>query len=216
MPYIMFKAMDASFMSAFGSNTMITLTSTILLPFFASFISEVNSNPNERIFILSRPINRDVYLGAKFFSSLVITLCMCAISIVCIFGIYWIYGNTYITTEGMEKILFRDVAFKSVTPGFLGLNLLELTIFGTVIGQCYRYYMRDAMASIIVLLITLMYSITFSILGFTKMDIENFNNDGKELFDLQFKYLPPCLFAFGGIVLLIISFPLNRRINDGL
>jgi hypothetical protein len=68
----------------FGSSQTITMTSTILIPFFASFIAEINSSPNERIFILSRPINRDIYLISKFFASLTITICVLIISVVCI------------------------------------------------------------------------------------------------------------------------------------
>jgi hypothetical protein len=72
-----------------------------------------------------------------------------------IFGIYVLIGPNY------QYGVFN----RQVTPSFLSLNLLELTIFGTVIGTSFRYYFKEIMTSIIVLLAAMLYTITFAISG---------------------------------------------------
>jgi hypothetical protein len=81
LPLILFFAMH-DINGGFGCNQTITMTSTILTPFLASFMAEINSSPNERIFILSRPVDRDIYLTSKFFASLTITLGVLIMSVV--------------------------------------------------------------------------------------------------------------------------------------
>jgi ABC-type transport system involved in multi-copper enzyme maturation permease subunit len=155
---------------------MITFTSCILIPFFSSVIAEINANASERIFVLSSPNKRWVYLTSKILSSLTINLVILAIIIGYVYGIYHIMGPTY-----------GPRVFAPVSPGFFCLNLFELNIFGTIIGSCFRYYFKEIMTSIIVLLAVMLYTITFAISGQWYGSSDMFH------FDLQYIILPPSI-----------------------
>jgi hypothetical protein len=89
----------------------------------------------------------------------------------------------------------------------LCIDILELTFFGSMIGTCLRYYFREIMVSIIILLAGMIYAITFAMVGTHGSD--------KFHFKLQYEILPPVLFVFTGIAIMCISFILNRKTNVG-
>ena len=242
MPLILFWAMHNA-VGGQGSNQIITMTSTILIPFFASFIAEINSTPNERVFVLSRPINRNIYLTAKFFASLTTTIAVLIIGVVCIYLVWGILSQQVITEHSRGIIIyippswlppirpediplaiiikpkeykfnFGDLAFTSATPLELCGNLVILTFFGTVIGQCYSIYFREAVPSVLVLLATILYTMTFSVFTFTKQSIEDLRANSL-IFELQFEYLPLAIFGGGGLTLFGLSYHFNKKIDDG-
>jgi hypothetical protein len=154
-------------------NMTITFTGCILIPFFSSVIAEINANANERIFILSSPNKRSVYLTSKILSSLTINFIILGIVIGYIYGINSILGPD----------IGPKVFNKGLTPGFFCLNLFELSILGTVFGGCFRYYFKEIMTSIMILLATMLYTITFAFASQTNGDIHT----------LQYLILPPCI-----------------------
>jgi hypothetical protein len=82
---------------------------------------------------------------------------------------------------------YAPLVFAPVSPGFFCLNLFELNIFGTIIGSCFRYYFKEIMTSIIVLLCVMLYTITFAISG------QWYKPDDTFHFDLQYIILPPSI-----------------------
>jgi hypothetical protein len=155
-----------------GINMTITFTGCILIPFFAAVIAEINANASERIFILSSPNKRSVYLTSKILSSLTINFAILGIVIGYIYGISGILGSKS-----------SDVFDKGLTPGFFCLNLFELSILGTVFGGCFRYYFKEIMTSIMILLATMLYTITFAFASQTNGNIHT----------LQYVILPPSI-----------------------
>jgi hypothetical protein len=65
-----------------------------------------------------------------------------------------------------------------------------LTFFGTVVGQCYSVYFREAVPSILVMVLAMLYTMPFSVFTFTKTGTTLFTTPNDFLFQLQFKYLP--------------------------
>jgi hypothetical protein len=93
----------------------------------------------------------------------------------------------------------------------LCINLLELTIFGTLIGTCLRYYFKEIMTSIVVLLSGMFYTITFSMMIIN--DGGSFDAGDQRLLDLQYKILPPLVFILPSLLTVVMCFVLNHRIS---
>jgi hypothetical protein len=95
---------------------------------------------------------------------------------------------------------FADLSFQSVKPENLCINLIVLTFFGTIVGQCYSIYFREAVPSILTLIVALLYTMSFSVFTFTKSD-NALLNPNDSILKLQFLYLPLVIFGGGGILL---------------
>lgn len=81
-------------------------------------------------------------------------------------------GLIVIVPPKLYTFNFADLAFNSAKPLTICINLLVLTFFGTVIGQCYSMYFREAVPSVLVLLAAMLYTMPFSVFTFTKIDSE--------------------------------------------
>lgn len=222
MPSVIYRIGDNKgpndFQGSEGAGSMITMTSTILMPFFTCVVGELNANASERIFILSRPIRRDIYLSAKIMSSFTLTLMSMGLIILMIFSIWWIAKPRWINMpdsnlSGWKN--YRSRIFGAVSPGLLSLNIFELTFCGTIFGTCFRYYVREMMTSIVVMLIAMIYTITFSILTWGIQGDRSLTKELSDMFNLQFKILPPLIYVGGGIIGLIIGIIYNNRMNVG-
>jgi uncharacterized membrane protein YbjE (DUF340 family) len=120
--------------------------------FFSSLISETNVETSEFTYIMTRPIRRKTYMISKILSSLTIVICIfCVIELPII-----LIGKFCIPTGDVNNL-------KEVNLSQLCITFLMYMILGSLIGTCFKFYMRDKITSIILLLIFLILYMGLSI-----------------------------------------------------
>jgi hypothetical protein len=177
---------------------MINMSSMLLVPFFSSIIGEINANAGERIFVLSRPTTRFTYFSAKFLSSFTLEAVM------------WTYILLLFWSINQVGINNNSNIFVSTQWYWAFFTILCLSFFGMIVGIAFRYYAREFICSVLVLLIAAFYTIVFSLFTNTS------NSDLTEtihIINLEFKTLPMFFFLPVSIILCVVGFTLNTFDN---
>lgn len=180
-------------------KTMSELSMVCTVSLFCSVIGEIVANPNDRIFILSRPVRRSIYLTAKLmltttfaiFFAIVITACYLILE-------KWCNSKNVVLYSGKMKF------------EYMILLTFILCIFGGITGTSLRYYSREMIVSIIVFVVVFSYGVGFSF-AVTQKPEKTPDFEYMESFFIPLTViLPICAGVLG------IGYFLNQRINIGV
>lgn len=90
-----------------------------------------------------------------------------------------------------------------------------MSIFGGTLGVIFRFYLKDMLTTIIVLIVTMFYSIFFIVYSsqFTAQTL----NPGKlaSLTKLEYYYLPLCLLLPLTLTSIVIGYIMNHKSDIG-
>ncbi|MDR0545837.1 MAG: hypothetical protein LBG49_02860 [Mycoplasmataceae bacterium] len=146
----------------------------------AAVIGETNAITNEKIYFLSKPINRSVFLLAKCVSTIVVSLTitilgslmLAFVAIYCILKNHVnIFNDTHVGLTNKHGAYMASIIFGSY---------ILLTIAGGIISTIYKYQVRGGVCIIMCAIAILIYTILFP--TFVKLYQEDFNNHSRLLF----------------------------------
>jgi hypothetical protein len=165
----------------------------VITAFYSSFISENNAMPGERTFIFTRPISRNVYLSAKILSSLTFTLIIsflvCFMILISLIMCHQ-QGVIYDTKYGVGAIF----------------SVLVFATFGSVCGTCFRFYIKEKLTSVGVMLIVVLFTILLTSIGAKELEMSLF-------LLLYFDILIPAIFIPLIIIAIYFGYYFMRRAN---
>ncbi|GMO16561.1 MAG: hypothetical protein Ta2E_07880 [Mycoplasmoidaceae bacterium] len=188
--------------------SMANVSLFLVLALGCSMTGESNSDPAERVFILARPIKRSTYLWSKITSTLVISLLlslciivMWIISVACIqpraFQSGILDGNGPIENQIFVKT--DDYEAKAL------FSIVIIAVFGSVFGTIYRSYLKNRIASMLCMIVVLLFYMVYSILNAT-----SFHHSDALQHNIQFVAFP-VFFLSCTIILTGLGFYLNSK-----
>ncbi|MDR1235071.1 MAG: hypothetical protein LBJ97_03265 [Mycoplasmataceae bacterium] len=177
----------------FDDQSSITVFTVITV--YASMIGESNANPEERIFILTRPVKRSTYFWSKICCTLIVTTTL----FLCIF-IIWL-----ISYLAIAKSEFVGTAGYKYFPQAM-LAVFILASMGAFVGTSLRYYLRNRVTSLILMFSVLLVFLLFSIVYKTSK-----GEPDKTYYLIMYTVLPLVVFIPITSILTRVGFALNKR-----
>jgi hypothetical protein len=177
---------------------MSTLVSICTVSLFCSVLGEIIANPNDRIFILSRPVKRSIYLTAKLALSITFAAFFALLISVC-----------YIVLQKWADSKNIDLYTGQMKFQYMIASTFVLCIFGGVVGTSLRYYSREMIVSVIVLVASMSYVIGFSF-PITQAPEKGPKLEYIESFIVPLTAILPITFSIMGI-----GYFLNHKVNVG-
>lgn len=175
------------------------LVSICTISFFCSVIGEIVANPNDRIFILARPVRRSFYLTAKLMLSLTFAVFFAGV----VSGYYVILEKW---CQSKDIVLYTG----KMKYEYMILLTFILCIFGAITGTSLRYYLREMIVSVIILVFALSYAISFS------FSITQSPDRGPDLEYMESVMLPLTMILPITIFVMGIGYGLNQKVNIGI
>jgi hypothetical protein len=133
-------------------SIMSHMIGVVTIGFFSSVLGEIVANPSDRIFILARSVKRESYLAAKILLSVLIASVLAGIASI----FYW---------ELDKRVLDIPDDPTYVDAYKLSMTMFVLGIFGASCGTTMRYYLREMLISVVILVITLSYAVAFAFIN---------------------------------------------------
>jgi hypothetical protein len=165
---------------------------------FCSFLGELVANPEDRLFVLTRPVKRTTYFTVKLLLAVIACCLLASLNSICVH--------------------FANEHFKA-DPQFVSVSLVEdtkqaltsfmIAIFGGVVGCSFRYYARPMIPTVFVMVFTLSYAVSFAFLKGTTSNETNMS-------DLEFFTMPLALMLPLSVVVINIGYLLNSKVNIGV
>jgi hypothetical protein len=164
-------------------------------------ISESNSNPAERVFILARPVKRSTYLWSKICSSLCVTISL-SLTIIAI----W-YSSTFFFLPNVFKIYSYNTPSANY-GAFVFLDIFSIVFLSTIFGSIFRNFLKNKVASILIMIFILtIYMVTDILYGTNWKNWLQIN----DYLRLIFLWFPLFLFLPLAAIFTIIGFKLNNK-----
>ncbi|MDR1991203.1 MAG: hypothetical protein LBP70_00505 [Mycoplasmataceae bacterium] len=179
-------------------KTMSSLVAICTIAFFSSVLGEIIANPNDRIFILSRPVKRSTYLTSKLLLSATF-----AIVVASIISAYYLILDQWCQSKHISLYQGKMKLSYMIVVSFM------LCLLGSLTGTSFRYYCREMIVSVIVLVVSMSYAIGFSF-GVTQNPDQANDLEYLETFLIPLAAMLPTLSLAVGI-----GFVLNYKINIG-
>jgi ABC-type Na+ efflux pump permease subunit len=181
---------------------LVTAACPSLLPlsiFYSSMMSENNANLDERTYILSRPISRNSYMTGKLLSSLTMVFLLFIIVLIIYISGFFLSGS-----NDEHELKNRSI----ITYPF---SMLVCMSVGAIMGTCYKYYLKEKLISVIMLVIALGAMLTTQVvMGTMGSDYEITD---QKIFDVMTIYIVFCGFLPIGILGAIGGYIFTNKAN---
>jgi hypothetical protein len=180
-------------------KTMSGLVGICTMSLFCSVMGEIIANPNDRIFILSRPVRRSVYLTAKLMLSITFASVFAAV-----ISAYYVILNKWCNSQ--DIVLYNG----KMKYEYMIVLSFVLCIFGATCGVSLRFYLREMIVSVIILVVAISYGVSF-VFAITQSPTKE-----PELEYLESLFIPLTLILPLSTSVVGIGYILNQKVNIGI
>lgn len=194
--FIMIVPLSLNDMPAWTLEMMSHMIGIVSIGFFCSVLGEIVANPSDRIFILTRVVRRSSYLLAKVLLALLIAGILAGANSI----FYWRLD---------ERLSVEDPGMY-VVPWKLCITMFTLAILGASCGVTMRFYLREMLISVVILVVSLSYVVGFVMANATEQPpVMQANNEW------QYFKVPLYIFLPLSAGVLTLGFILNSKVNIG-